>query len=278
MVKVNTIKKRIYRKKRTMKPKLKQQTKIIRQIVKKEMHKKDETKSASYEFPITAFNSGVNSSGDACRVVPVIQTGTTNGFRISDSISAQYIDIKGHIIINATPNTGTQSNSAYTTTIPPNARLMVRAFICSVKRYANYDDITTNATSWMPDFLKKGSITVPLDGSLQSMYLPVNTDVITVHKEIKKYINIPFQTGITITGSPTIYPGLTTIPVGASVKFFSYRLKCSKILKYDDTNFSPQNYAPIFVLSYCHLDGSSPDVLTTVVSASFVSSIFYEDS
>lgn len=74
------------------------------------------------------------------------------------------------------------------TTIPANCRLMIRAFIFSVKRYPNYDDAQSNIGSWYGQFLKNGNSVASLDGTIQSMYLPVNRDVITVHKEIKNIL------------------------------------------------------------------------------------------
>lgn len=49
-------------------------------------------------------------------------------------------------------------------------------------------------------------------------------------------------------------------------------------MKYDSISYSPMNFAPLMCVSYCHLDGSSADVISTSVSASYVSSLFYEDA
>jgi hypothetical protein len=236
------------------------------------IHKNAETKQKSYTLGTTSFNSGVNAAGDILRVLPTIDQGTGEANRIGDTVTAQNIDVRGHFFINVTPNV--VGSSGNPTAIPANARLMIRAFICSVKKYSNYDDAVSNVGTWGPNFLKNGNASQALDGSIESMYLPVNTDVITVHKEMKKYITIP---AINTNVSTSIGFSNTANDYSNSVKFFNANIKCKKVLKYDDTSFSPQNYAPFMVISYAHLDGSNPDVLTTVISATYVSTLKFED-
>lgn len=251
-------------------------TKKFTKMVKSVIHKNAETKQNSYTFALTTFNSGVSSSGDVLRVIPTIQQGVQESERIGDHITSQKLDVRGHFMITVTP-TQANSGSSFNTGIPANARLMIRAFICSVKKYSNYDDVISNFGSWSSNFLKNGSTSQALDGTLQSMYLPVNTDVITVHKEIKKYITVPVINSAFTPTSPTTWALAATTDVRSTVKFFSSSLRCKKVLKYDDSSYSPQNYAPFMVISYAHLDGSSPDVLTTAISANYVSTLFYED-
>lgn len=246
-------------------------TKMVQKIVNKDV----ESKEAHYTYALTAFNSGVNSSGDVIRVLPQVTIGTTTGARIGDVIQGQRLSIRGHMLINTTPIT--TGSGVIPTGIPNNCRLMVRAFLFSVKRYNNYDDAVSNVAGWSGQFLRNGSSTQALDGTVASMYLPVNTDVITVHKEIKRYITCEGLATITF-GSPANQISMTSVNYQDSTKFFNADVKCKKMLKYDSSNFSPQNFAPLFCLSYCHLDGSSPDVLTTVVSASFVSTFMYQDA
>jgi len=250
-------------------------TKNFTKMVKSIIHKQAETKQVSYTLGMTQFNSGVNSSGDVLRIIPSLQQGVTEASRIGDTVTAQRIDTRGHFLINVVP--ATTNNGGFPTVFPSNCRLMIRAFICSVKKFSNYDDAVANVSSWSPNFLKNGTSSQALDGTIESMYLPVNTDVITVHKEIKKYITAGVVTsGFSGTPPATWAVGSGYDPRG-SVKFFNHTQKCKKVLKYDDSNYSPQNYAPFMVISYAHLDGTSPDVLTTVISATFVTTLFYED-
>lgn len=244
--------------------------------VQKVIQKDVESKDVSYSLPYTSFNSGVNSTGDVLRICPQIAIGTNNGNRIGDQVRGQSLNIKGHMLINVVPTMG--GTGVVPTGIPANARLMVRAFLFSVKRYSNYDDAVSNQANWAPQFLKNGASVQALDGTIQSMYLPVNTDVITVHKEIKKYITCESLATYTGAGGVTNTTSLAGIGFRDTVAFFEGNIRCKKILKYDIGNTNPQNFAPLMCLSYCHLDGSSPDVLTTVVSASYVSTLRYEDA
>lgn len=245
--------------------------KNVQSIIKKDV----ETKNISYNYSMTSFNSGVNSSGDVLRVLPSITIGTTNGARIGDQVKGQTLNIKGHFLINTIPiSTG---SGVIPTGIPANSRLMIRAFVFTVKRFQNYDDAVSNVSSWSSQFLQNGSATQALDGTLQSMYLPVNKEVITVHKEIKKYITIESLNTITF-GSPANQIAMTNVGYKDSVKFFNINVKCKRLMKYDSASFSPQNYAPLFCISYAHLDGSSPDVLQTTINATYVSTFKYEDA
>jgi len=239
--------------------------------VQKIIHKDVETKEASTVFNPTDFNGLVNNVADVCRIMPAVTLGTAAGFRIGDQIQGQRLRIQGHMMINIVPNT---SGALIPTAIPSTCRMMIRAFICSVKKYGNYDDVSTT-TAWMSKFLKNGSLTQSLDGTVQSMYLPVNTDVITVHKEIKKYVTIPAIYAQTSTSA-----GFSNTAVGfeQSCKFFNVNINCKKVMKYEDTSNSPQNFAPFLVISYAKLDGTSADILVSRVTAAYVSTLFYEDA
>lgn len=235
------------------------------------IHKQVETKENSYTLPVTDFNGLVNNVADIVRVIPTVTQGTGNANRIADQIRGQKINVRGHMMINIVPNTtGTTIPSA----IPSNCRMMIRAAFVSIKKFNNFDDVSAT-TAWMNSILKNGNALQGLDGTLQSMYLPWNTDVITVHKEIKRFVTIPAIFAQTATAA-----GFSNTAVGfeQSIKFFNVNLKCKKLLKYDNTSFSPQNYAPLFICSYAKLDGTGSDILVSRVTASYVSTLYFEDA
>lgn len=242
-------------------------TKKVNSII----HKQTETKDVSYVQSVVDQNGPVNNVADVFRIVPNLQNGTTNGTRISDTVQAQKISFRGHMMINAVPNT---TGATIPTAIPANTRLMIRAAIVSIKKFNSFDDVSAT-TAWMTKILKNGAGVQGLDGTLQSMYLPWNHDVITVHKEFKKYVNIPAIYAQTATA---VGFSNTAVGFGGSCKFMNATLKCKKVLKYDEASFSPQNYAPFFICSYAHLDGSSADLITARITASYVSTLFYEDA
>lgn len=235
------------------------------------IQKNVETKDASFTLNVTDFNGLVNNVADVCRIVPNIQNGTTNGTRVSDQILGQKIDFRGHMMINTVFNT---TGITIPTAIPTNARLMIRAAIVSIKKYNSFDDVA-GTTTWMNSILKNGAALQGLDGTLQSMYLPWNKDVITVHKEFKKFVTIPVIYEKTATAAGF---AMTAVGFENSIKFISTTLKCKKLLKYDNTSFSPQNYAPFFICSYAHLDGTSADIIVSRITTSYVSTLFYEDA
>lgn len=235
------------------------------------IHKNVESKEVSFNLVNTDFNGPVNNVADVIRVIPTITQGTDGGNRIGDQVLGQRLSIRGHMMINIVPNTtGVTIPSA----IPSNCRMMIRAFCCSVKKFSNYDDVSAT-TTWMSKFLKNGNTLQGLDGTVRSMYLPVNTDVITVHKEIKKYVTIPAIFAQTATAA-----GFSNTAVGfeSSCKFFNFSMPIKKLLKYDDTSFSPQNDGRFFVISYAKLDDTAPDILVARITANFVSTLRFEDA
>lgn len=235
--------------------------------------RKTETKQNSVTLGSLDFNGPVNNVADCLRIIPTVVQGIDGANRIGDTIQAQKIVVRGHMMINAVPNT---SGVTIPTAIPSNSRLMIRAFICSIKKFSNFDDVVAT-TSWMPKFLKNGNTLQGLDGTLPSMYLPVNTDVVTVHKEIRKYVTIP-SIFSQVLGTPVTDISNTSVSYQGSVKLFSATIKCKKLLRYDDSSFSPQNFAPIMVISYAHMDSTSADLITARINANYVSTLFFEDA
>lgn len=246
-------------------------SKSFEKKVNQVIHKNVETKEVSYNLAVTDFNGPVNNVADVCRIVPNLQQGTANGQRIADNVLAQNIDFRGHMMINTVFNT---TGINIPTAIPTNARLMIRAAIISVKKFHCFDDVAAT-TAWMGSVLKNGAAVQGLDGTLQSMYLPWNRDVITVHKEFRKFVTIPVIYEKTATAAGF---AMTAVGFENSISFMKTKLKCKKVLKYDNSSFSPQNYAPIFICSYAHLDGTAADILVSRITTSYVSTLSYEDA
>ena len=256
-----------YRKPRSAKPD-RNFVKKVKAIIAKDV----ETKEASIEVNNKLYNGIVNNVIDITSVMPNISQGTDDGERIGKEIRAQKISFKGHFYINATPNSNGGVNVP--TAIPANCRLLVRAFVFSVKRFGSFADASAT-TAWMTSFLKNGSGTQALDGTVKSMYLPVNTDVITVHKEFLEEVNIPAIIGQTATAI-----GFSNVAVSfeKTLKFMMADFYIKKRVVYDDISFQPQNFAPLFCLSYAHIDDSTADLIETRINASYVSTLSYEDA
>lgn len=243
-------------------------TKTLTKLIQKVIHKDVETKQAYNVLDLSNYNSGINSAGDAVRILPNILNGTGDANRIGDQLRAMKLAVKGHMILSTVNN----STSA-------NCRIAVRMMIVQPRNYSQIDNVQTNATTWMSTLLKKGASTVNFAGNISDLYAPINTDAIIKYYDKVTYITIPFI--VNNVGATSVNTTVSQDVVN-SVKFFNIALKVkNKLLKYDTTGSStlqPMNYAPTFLIGYCHLDGSAPDVLQTQLAVAFDTILDYEDA
>jgi len=234
----------------------------VKAIVQRENHKDDETKQAFHERTLTSYNSGINTTAEATRIVPSLGQGVTDYQRIGDQIKAQSLIVKGAIIYN--PSTGQYGTYA-------NARLGVRMMIVQPRKFSNIDDVQTDVPNWSTYLLKKGGSTTAFTGVLSDLWAPINSDGIIKYYDKVFYLDAPYQA--TAVGS---------VLMGNSTKFFNIKLKVkNKVLKYDSSvsgALQPTNYAPVLIIGYAHMDGSAPDVLTTAIQLVYDSVLNYEDA
>lgn len=234
----------------------------FRVAVQKVIHKDVETKSAYHAVTGVSYNSGINVIGDATRVLPQVTQGTGDSNRIGDQLRGQSLTVKGAIVYN--PSTGQYGTYA-------NARLGVRMMIVQPRQYSNIDDVQSNAAAWLSLLLKKGGSAVGFTGNLSDLWAPINSDYIIKYYDRVHYLDAPYQA--TAVGSTLM---------GRSTKFFTINMKTrNKLLKYDQnvsSGASPVNYAPVLLIGYAHMDGSSPDTLTTAIQLSYDSMFNYEDA
>ena len=237
-------------------------SRAFRVAVQKVVQRDIESKQAYHAVTAVNYNSGINAIGDAPRVLPQISVGTGDSNRIGDQLKSQSLTVKGAIVYN--PSTGQYGTYA-------NSRLGVRMMIVQPRQYSNIDDVQSNAAAWLSLLLKKGGSTVGFTGILSDLWAPINSDYIIKYYDKVHYLDAPYQT--TAVGSTLM---------GRSTKMFSIKLKTrNKILKFDSnvsSGSSPTNYAPVLLLGYAHMDGSSPDTLTTAVQLSYDSVFNYEDA
>lgn len=221
-----------------------------------------ESKQGFHSVTAENYNSGINVTGDVKRLMPSISQGTADNARIGDQVKAQTLTVKGAIVYN--PSVGQYGTYA-------NARIACRLMIVSPRLYPNIDDAQTNAATWTAYLLKKGGTTTSFSGILSDLWAPINTDGIIKYYDKVFYLDAPYQ--ITNVGSTLM---------GKSTRFFSHSMKLrNKTIKYDSSvsgGTQPSNYGPVMVLGYAHMDGSSPDSLTTTVQLSFDSIFTYEDA
>lgn len=267
---------RYFRSKKSMKksrPRSRRPKGNFRKKVLAVIHSQIENKQAAYNATAVSYNSGINIPADALGLIPSVPNGLGNGQRVGDKINLQSLRVKGHLELNQFP-VGTLTNFA-AGTILPNTRICVRLMMVQPKRYHNVADAIANNIEWMPYILKNGVSDQAFTGLVQDLYLPINRDTVTVYYDKLIYLNIPQQT---LVGTPT--NAMMTTSLGKSVKFFSHKFRLrNKKLSYDDFNSGQcNNFAPLILLGFSHLDASSPDTITTPVTMSYTSSIEYEDA
>nr|WAE42366.1 MAG: capsid protein [Cressdnaviricota sp.] len=231
--------------------------------VQKIIHKDTETKQAYHQQALTTFNSTISSDTEILKVIPSITNGANGNERVGEEIRAQKITVKGHMVL-AIPTFNVSSNT----------RIAVRMFMVAPKYAQNYALGVYVGTSWLQTLLRKGGATTAFTGIVSDLYAPVNTEAITCYYDKTFYLSVSNWNQATAVGG-------TTQDVRQTIKFFSktFNLR-NKLLRYDDTldPLSPMNFNPCILFGYVHLDGSSPDVLTTAVSMAYDSTLFFEDA
>jgi len=227
--------------------------KKVQQII----HKDVETKQAFTNQSNVYYNSGINSTGDIVAVLPAISQGTGDNARIGDQLRGQSISFKGALQLISP------------TSVLSNCRVAVRMMVVQPKSLSDTGVVIANP-SWLTYLLKKGGTTTAFTGILSDLWAPINVDAITKYYDKVVYLNSAYNP---VNGQSTL---------GNSIKFFKHTFKLrNKLLRYDSSvssNIYPTNYAPVVLIGYVHMDGSSPDVLTTAVSMSFDSIFNYEDA
>lgn len=232
--------------------------KQVNSIIRKNV----ENKQAWLTYPIQSFNSGSDLASDVLQVMPLVPQGIAENNRIGDDIRAQKLTIRGHMISTM------QGNLSY-------CRIAVRILVCQPKALPNTVLEGTNVNSWLPYVLRRGGSNMGLDGTPESLYAPVDTDVITCWHDKTYYISQPAQ-----------YTNVAFQETHWLTKFFNLSLNLkNKLLKYNG-NFSGDNrpvaYAPVILFSYVMLDGTAPivfgDLRPNLMSMTFTSCLEYEDA
>jgi len=242
-------------------------SKALTRAVKTIIHKSAETKEVYHALDLTNFNSGINVFGDICQLVPNCGNGTAQNQRVGEQIRAQRLTIRGHTLLS-------MSNNSLS-----NSRIAMRMMVVCPKAYVSLVGVTNNL-AWMSNLLRKGGANTAFTGVISDLYCPINTDAITKYYDKVIYTTVPT---LTTTNIPVGGTGVNTASVYDtvnSVKFFNISIKCkNKLLKYDGQldGFQPQNWSPVLIVGYVHLDGAAPDVATTQLAMAFDSVMTYED-
>lgn len=259
-VKKNYVKrKRVYKKrnpKRSTKP-----TKVFAKKVQSVIDKNAENKISFGSQQNVYYNSSPNSTADCTGLCTNINYGTADNQRIGDQIR-----LKNHTV------QGALQLSSPTTNIN-NIRIAVRLMVVQPRQFSNSDDAIAAGGNWLQYLIKKGGTTSAFTGTLSDLWAPINTDAIIKYYDKRFYLNTAYSQG---TGN-----GISTM--GDSIKFFNFKLgrkNMNKLLRYESSvgsSLTPTNYAPIIILGYVKLDGSAPDTVSTIVSLSYDTVMYFQD-
>jgi len=236
----------------------------IKSIVSKAISRNLETKMASTQYALTAFNSSINTAGDFITVLPSILQGSGQGARIGASIKPVKLVIRGYI--------------TYKTDFVQGARMLgTRLFCFQDKSQKSYPTVTAAGPNYQ--LLDIGGSTTNFTGQAIQYMMPHNTDLYNWYADKKHIIRKPF--GYTNSLSPTATTDITGMDPSL-YKPFTITIPASKMpnLKYDDTLSTgyPVNFAPMIGLGYCDLLGYTADTTLTQISMEFVATLYYKDA
>ena len=254
----SALKKRPARAKRVYRKRAPRASKTLVKTIQSVIHRNTENKQSWLTYPLASFNSAADASSDILNCLPPTQQGTAENQRIGDDIRAQKLTIQGHMI-------GLLSGS-YT-------RIGVRMLICQPKLTTSNTLVNATAAQWLPNVLRIGGSNMGLNGTIESLYAPVDTDVVTCYYDKVFYIS-----------QPTIFTTVGAAETTHTTKFFKVNLKMkNKLLKYN-SGFSsgnyPINYSPSILFSYVFLNGAAPvsGLDFNQMSFTFTSLLEYEDA
>lgn len=245
-------------------------TSTFKKMVQSVISQDVETKMAYYSqsnSSLTGFNSGINSTGDYLRLVPLISKGTADNERVGNQVKAQALSVRGYM--RATIN----SNSGIGTGLP---QMVVRVFCVSLKEKSAWNNITSSTTP-LTSLLDKGGTTTAWTGILSDIYAPVNRNIFTVHDDKLYYL-----TQSQLIGQPDATDPVIATDTREAVRFFKFNIKCKdKLIRYDDiieSGTSPTNFNPFLLIGYAYLSGEAPDTVSTNLYTNYITTFKYEDA
>lgn len=247
----------------------------LRKFVKKIISQQVETKENTYISTNTAYNGVINSAGDLNQVCAYPVTGTGINQRIGDQIRLRHVNIKGHYYINNAPWQGSSSTTV-PTTINPNTRIGVRIFVVTCLQYPTYDQFNAYGSSALSSLLRYGNSVQGFDGTVKSLYMPVNTDRFICHYDKMSFCTIG---ELTQTSSGSTTATLATLDVSKSFRMFNINLKIkNKLIKFVNDDTSQGSWSPVLLIGYSHLDDSAADSVSTNINMNYMTLIKYEDA
>lgn len=222
----------------------------IRAIAKQVVRKDVENKFVGGIVENSYQHNGQISTADMYPLLPPVAQGTAYNQRIGHKIKPKYLEYRVRVALNESADLTTPYH--------------IDLWCLTSKRVKSYN---------VPGGLGGGAIdisqlldggagtNVSFDATTMNALLPINKEEFNVlaHRSFK----------------------LTTSTAedhrGTSFKEMRIRLKCPASLIYDTTNYA-ENFAPFTVLGWSRDDGIQPSVLSTHVTVTSWSILYYEDA
>lgn len=204
-----------------------------------------------------SFNSGATTGGDVLFTIPKIETGTEENARVGNKISGLTLRIYGTVLAKLIAADQGQ------------IRIGVRLILCSPRKFPNMQDAKNNAAAWLPYVIDDGDVGTPLDGTTKSFFGPLNKDIIRVCRDKRMVLSQSYVGSTADNRQQT----------ASTVRTFKWLVKVNKMLRYQqNASFYPDNAGLVLLVSYCKLDGSAPDTVTTNLDMAFRSDLWYRDA
>lgn len=251
-------------------------SKPMRRAIKLVINKQQERKytSESYQRNLNAICNSTQNEMFPC-VPYTVQAGAgtaSSSQRIGQKVTCARMYTDFHVSLN--------------TAISGSKDLVVKLWVLSSKALKNYDDIFRWGTSGnrpLPiNFLNDGQGgTQTALGFLYDLDKPVENEEWTSHKEFT--FRLSKSTGVLINNQSGFSP---TAPVamvmggGSTFKRIRVYHKAPKVLNYDANlgNQYPENFAPVWTLSYAYADGSPPVASNTDVYVNVTNHMEFYDA
>lgn len=199
-------------------------------------------------------NSAI-SSGDVISIMPVPVLGTNDYNRIGAKITPKYLVVKGTI-------------SVIRAGMVINRPIGLRVIAFNQRDVKSYTASGSVQTGALLRSANGGSQSY--DGTLLNHLLPLNDELFSRISD--KTYKLDQQSS---NGTGGDFEGTNT---RTSVIAFSFKVKCPKTLKFDNTSAFPNNHAPFMAVGYCFLDGTSADITSTNVQVTSYAHLKYEDA
>lgn len=237
----------------------------VKLIANTQINRKNETHIKVLDEPRTPYNNEPSVAADLRPVLAHIyqqgQDGPTPGTkqpaniesREGSKVHLQSIHIKGVVTV-PTDDSPTSNDRS----------LLAMRLICfSSDKFKSHTAMTEN---WATGdgirsiFMKNGSSAVPFDGTLKTIWLPVNTNSFTVHEDRQFYMD----RGNIITSGVVSVNTSVYFPSACSYKPFSMSLKVhNKVLHFGQpTDSKPVNYGPSLILLFAYVNGAAASQAT----------------